>query len=338
MKATTTFVMSVGIVVLAVAETYGNDRDKPSPAKRPLGVTGPVGCLKNPRKVARLRITRPGVYENYLVDSRWAGGNRVKITADNVTLRNCEIRNATGNGVGVFGKNVVIENCRIHHLLAGSFSRQKDAHGITGGWNNVTIRNCEIYYVSGDCIQFDPDRRSRGKVLIENCNLWTGPLPRDAAGFKRGERPGENAFDSKTPPGGPRCRVTIRNCLIHGWRQPGQISLLAALNLKENVDARVERCLFKDNQVCFRLRGPTRRGGARVCIVDCAVFDSDVGVRMEDNLRNLRIDRMGIGRGIKRAYHRVGRGKFPGYKNTGEHKAPPYDRLRLRGFGSTSRR
>jgi hypothetical protein len=60
-----------------------------------------------------------------LVDSRWATGNRVKITADNVTLRNCEVRNAAGNGVGVFGKNVVIENCKIHHLLPGSLKEQK---------------------------------------------------------------------------------------------------------------------------------------------------------------------------------------------------------------------
>src|SRR5262245_65093068 len=74
---------------------------------KPVGVQGPVGCLKKPKQVDRLQITKPGVYENYLVDSNWAGGNRVKITADDVTLRHCEIRNASGNGVGVFGKRVV---------------------------------------------------------------------------------------------------------------------------------------------------------------------------------------------------------------------------------------
>src|SRR5262245_40293361 len=72
---------------------------------KPVGLQGSVGCLANPKNVDRLQITRPGVYENYLVDSNWAGGNRVKITADDVTLRHCEIRNATGNGVGVFAKN-----------------------------------------------------------------------------------------------------------------------------------------------------------------------------------------------------------------------------------------
>src|SRR5262249_22680110 len=190
-------VVVAGLVALSSAPAFPG----PQPAAaggKPVGVQGPVGCLPNPKKVERLLITKPGVYENYLVDSAWAGGNRVKITADQVTLRRCEVRNATGNGVGVFGQDVLIEHCKIHHLLAGTFKDQKDAHGITGRWGNVTVRNCEICYVSGDAVQFDPDRRSTGNVLIEDCTFRTGPLPADAAGFKKGERPGENAVDTKT--------------------------------------------------------------------------------------------------------------------------------------------
>ncbi|GIW80387.1 MAG: hypothetical protein KatS3mg105_2194 [Gemmatales bacterium] len=305
-----------------------------SAAENAIGVRGQIGCNDSAKRVSRLIITKPGVYENYLVDSDWAGGNRVKISADNVTLRHCEIRNATGNGIGVFGKNVVIENCKIHHMLNGTYEQQADAHGITGGWNNVTIRNCEIYYVSGDAIQFDPDRRTNGRVVVENCTLWTGPLPADAGRFKKGQRPGENAFDSKTPPKGPRCQLIMRRCVMYGWSQPGQISLLAALNLKENVDAVIEECLFRDNQVCFRLRGPTRRGGAHVTIDRCALFDSDVGVRMEDKLRNLKIRDLAFGPGVKRKYHRVGSGPFPGYENHGETTADSFDRLLKQGLGS----
>src|SRR5262249_46545538 len=153
------------------------------PQQRGVGAQGNVGCLANPKKVDRLLITCPGVYENYLVDSNWQGGNRVKITAGNVTLRHCELRNATGNGVGVFAGDVVIESCKK--------------------------------------VQFDPDRKSPGKVVIEDCTFWTGPLPQDAAGFKKGERPGENAVDTKTPPKGERCRLVVRNCYLHGWKQPG---------------------------------------------------------------------------------------------------------------------
>jgi len=301
-------------------------------AENAIGVRGNIGCGKNPKRVKRLRITRPGVYENYLVDSEWAGGNRVKISADNVTLRNCEIRNATGNGIFILGKNVTIENCKIHHLLHSTFKKQHDAHGITGRWNQVTIRNCEVYYVSGDSVQFDPDRRFAGKVTIENCTFWTGPLPTAAAGFKKGERPGENAFDSKTPAKGPRCELTIRYCLMYGWNQPGQIGNMAAINLKENVHANVENCLFRDNEVCFRLRGPTGRGDARVTVSNCAIFDTKVGVRMEDKIRDLKIRNLAFGTDVERKYHKVGRGPFPGYTNLGESKAKPFELILKSGF------
>jgi hypothetical protein len=302
-----------------------------------IGARGTVGCGESPRVVERLEITQPGVYENYLVDSHWAGGNRVKITADDVTVRNCEIRNATGNGIGVFGKNVTIENCKIHHLLASSFKQQEDAHGITGRWDQVVIRNCEIFHVSGDCIQIDPDRNSTGQVLIEDCTLWSGPLPEDAAGFKRGERPGENGFDSKTPPQGPRCLVTIRNCYLHGWNQPGQIETLAALNIKENVHARIEHCLFRDNEVCLRLRGPGTRGGALVEVRECALYDAKVGVRMEDQIRDLRLHRLGFGPGVQRKYQMAGGGVGPGFENTGEYAAPPFEQLPREGFAAPTR-
>ncbi|HIA20782.1 MAG TPA: right-handed parallel beta-helix repeat-containing protein [Planctomycetaceae bacterium] len=313
----------------SVARALGKDK--------PVGVQGPVGHRENPTRLKRLLITKPGLYENYLVDSQWEGGNRVKVTADNVTIRNCEIRNATGNGIGVFAKNTVIENCRIHHLLRSTYRDQSDAHGITGRWYNVTIRNCEIYYVSGDCVQFDPDRQSHGNVLIEDCTFWTGPLPHDAAGFKRGERPGENAFDSKTPATGPRNKIVIRNCLMYGWKQPAQINLMAALNLKENIHATVENCLFRENQVCLRLRGPGSRGGALVEVKSCAIYDSAVGVRMEDGLRDLKIDQLGFGTGVTREFHRVGRSPFPGFENKRPFRAPAFDQLQKHGFRSAKR-
>jgi hypothetical protein len=303
-----------------------------APAAKPVGARGPVGCRENPKQVERLEITRPGVYENYLVDCNWAGGNRVKITADDVTLRHCEVRNATGNGVGVFGKNVVIENCKIHHLLAATFKEQHDAHGVTGRWNKVVIRNCEIHHVSGDCVQFDPDRKGSGEVLIEDCTFWTGPLPADAGGFKKGERPGENAVDTKTPPDGARCLLTIRNCYFHGFNQPAQISNCAALNLKENVHAKVENCVFRDNEIALRLRGPGKNGGALVEVTDCAIYDAAVGVRAEDQIRDLKITRLGFGPGVTRKYHLVGGRTLPGYENQGEHEAPPPQQLLEKGF------
>jgi hypothetical protein len=298
----------------------------------PLGADADVGCRKDPQETARLVIDKPGTYENYLVDSQWQGGNRVKIEADDVALRDSEIRNATGNGIGVFGKNVTIERCKIHHLLNSTFDKQHGAHGITGHPQHLVVRNCEIYYVSGDTLQFDPDRNAWDDVLVENCTLWSGPLPEDAAGFKKGQRPGENAFDSKTPPAGPRCRITFRRCIFRGWNQPGQIETLAALNLKENVDATVEQCVFVDNQVAFRLRGPGSRGGALVRVADCAIYDAGVGVRMEDRLEGLKINGLMFGAKVAKRYHQVGNGPWPGYENTDERPAPPLELLLQNGF------
>ncbi len=303
-------------------------------AQAPVGAQGQVGPVKNPKTVARLQITKPGVYENFIVDGGGARGNLVKITADDVTLRNCEIRNGSGNGIGIFGNRVIIENCRIHHMLNGAFEEQADAHGISGQWGDTIIRNCDIGLTSGDSIQFDPDRRSSGTVLIENCTLWTGPLPADAAGFKAGQRPGENAVDTKVPPDGPRCVLKIRDCYLHGWNQPAQIDNVAALNLKESVDAEITRCVFNDNEIAFRVRGPGRRGdGARVTIADCAVYSTGTGVRAEDGIEHLKIDRLTFGPGVADRV-RFTRGKpGPGYENRGEGEAAlPLETLLKNGF------
>ncbi len=292
-----------------------------------IGARGNVGCLDHPTRVDRLQIQKSGTYENYVVDSRWATGNRVKITADNVTVKNCEILNAAGNGIGIFSDHVVIDSCRIHHLLRGTYRDQQDAHGITGNGNDLVIKNCEIYYVSGDAIQFSPDRVPWDNVLVENCTLWTGPLPQDAAGFRRGERPGENAFDSKQVPKNGRSRITMRNCLFYGWNQPGQIDNMAAINAKENVEVLVENCVFRDNEICFRLRGPTSRGGALVTIRNCTLYNSQVGVRMEDNLHNLQIEGMAYAPDVRLMIKRVGRGTWPGFSNRAPRTAPAYEDL-----------
>lgn len=303
-------------------------------AQFPLGPEGQVGCLENSKRVTRLEITKPGVYENFLVDGNGAGGNLVKITADNVTLRHCEIRNGSGNGVGVFATNVVIEGCRIHHMLASTFKEQHDAHGITGRWGNVVIRNCDIGLISGDCIQFDPDRKSNGTVTIERCHLWTGPLPAAAAGFKAGERPGENAVDTKVRLDGARCVLKISRCVMHGWNQPAQISNIAALNLKENVDVTVSECALYDNEIAFRVRGPGKRGGAHVTIADCAVYDTQTGVRAEDKIEQLKITGLGFSKGVGERIKFVTGKPGAGFENKGEHDAPPLQTLLQTGFVS----
>ena len=299
---------------------------------QPIGTHGTVGCLANPTAVSRLEITKSGVYENYFINAGGKGGNTVKITADNVTVRNCEIFNGANNAIGVFGNNVVIENCRIHHMLASTFKDQHDAHGISGHWGNITVRNCDISYCSGDCIQFDPDRASQGSIVVEDCHLWTGPLPADAAGFKAGERPGENAFDTKTKPTGPRCQLIVRNTYLHGFNQPAQIGNVASLNLKEHVDAEITNCVFADNEIAFRVRGPGERGGAHVTISDCAVYDTLVGVRAEDKIEVLKISGLLFGKGVGEPIRFTNGKATAGYENKRQGEAPPIELLLKNGF------
>ncbi|RMG62467.1 MAG: DUF4957 domain-containing protein, partial [Calditrichaeota bacterium] len=98
--------------------------------------------------------------ENLILDAGFAASDAVKISGggDSAVLRGCEIRNGTKDGVDISdADNVLIENCSIHHFLAGTFTSHQDAHGIVAtGEKNLTIRGCEIFYVSGDCFQTDP--------------------------------------------------------------------------------------------------------------------------------------------------------------------------------------
>src|SRR6185295_8407796 len=152
-----------------------------------------------------------------IIDGGFKAHNLVQIKSDHVTLRNCTIRNGMRNGIEVYAKDVTIERCQVHHLLAGTFKDQYDAHGITGRPEDLVVRDCDIHHVSGDCLQFDPDRGSWNNVLIEHCSLWTGPLEADAAGFKKGERPGENAVDTKQHPKNARSKLSMRYCYAYGW-------------------------------------------------------------------------------------------------------------------------
>jgi Right handed beta helix region len=299
-----------------------------APSADSIGADGRAGCLANPRRVEQLVIESPGVYENILVDGRWGGSTLVKILADDVTLRNCEIHSGQHNAVLVHGKNVVIESCKIHHVLRGTFADQQDAHGITGHPVNLRIRNCDIGMVSGDAIQFDPGRGVWDDVVIENCTLWTGPLEADAAGFRRGERPGENAVDTKQQTANPRSRMTIRNCLLAGWKQPGQIGNLAALNIKNHVRVEIANCVFRDNEICLRLRGGEGEyGGALVSVERCVFYASEVAVRVENRIRDLKIREIGIGKGVARKLQFAGGGAGEGFEMVREFQAPPIEEV-----------
>jgi hypothetical protein len=315
----------VAFVVLFVSRVPAGGEKQPA-----AGLSGPVGVQGEPKRVRALVIDKPGVYENYLVDAEFRDVDAVRITADGVTMRNCEIRNGTKDGIEVYAADVTIENCKIHHFLAGTMAEQRDAHGITGRPTRLTVRNCEIGYVSGDCLQFDPGRGMWGDVVIEHCRLFTAPLAADAAGFKKGDRPGENALDTKQLAKNPRSKITIRDCLIHGFAKGGQINNCAGLNLKNHVEAVVERCTFYDCEIALRLRGPDEKnGGAAVTASDCTFDDVDVAIRTEDALKDCKITRPRFGPSVKQKHKNAGKAAV-GFQMTEEQTVEAVKKLSMK--------
>jgi len=306
-----------------------------APAMEYAGLTGAVGAGPDAKRVTTLRIEEPGIYENLLVDGDWIDQDLVRISADHVVLRNCTIRYGRRDALEIYGRNVRVENCHIHHVINGTYRAAKnlDAHGITGRPLNLTVRNTEISHVSGDAIQFDPSRRAEpyqwDNILVDHCFLWTGPLDRDYAGYKQGERPGENAFDSKTYTGEPRkSRVTFRNCLLKGWGH-GAIGNGAALNLKERVQAVVDNCVLVENDIGFRCRGSL--GSAWVTARNCTVYQTSRVFRLEYEVQNVKIFHLALGEGNGQLYEKVP-GPGAGFEEAGSRKAPPlakwpYNRL-----------
>ena len=176
-------------------------------------------------------------------------------------------------------------------------------------------------------------------MLVENCTLWTAPLGENAGEFRAGERPGENAVDTKQRASNVRSRMTIRRCLMHGWEQPGQIGNMAALNLKNHVDVRVEDCVLHDNEICFRVRGGNGEyGGATVTIENCAVYNSQVAIRAEDGIENLAVRGLGIGTGISEPFVAAGKGTRPELRNEGAFEPPPLARVLREGLPRSSGR
>lgn len=290
------------------------------------GLVGPVGPQGTPKAAPVTGkpwdITQADTYENFLVDLHFANFDAVRVRANGATLRRCEFRNGRADGIEVYAADVRIESCRIHHFLSGTFQEQHDAHGITGAAPRLTVHNCEISHCSGDGWQMDPDRDAWSDVLIDHCEIWTGPLSDNSGGFLKGEHPGENGVDTKQSPANPRSRLTIRNTIFHGYGDSGYISMPAALNVKENVEVLVENCVFFGNHVALRLRGPGSRGGAKITVRDCYFYDCGIAIRLEDKLENLVIANSHFGPGVKRRYQFVG-GKPPGARIEGDQDAPP---------------
>lgn len=271
-------------------ETLSTDTAGTASARITLKAANP-GAVTVTKSGRTFNISHPYyTVEGLIFDGQFGASDiiRVNSNADDLIFRNNEVRFGARDGIDMVApQNVLIEDTRIHHLLYFVDGVRDDAHGIvTEGVQNLTIRNTEIYYVSGDGLQLQYD--GWDNVLVVDSHFWNGQLTESYAGAPQGVYPGEDGIDTKQEGTVPRGHLTVRNSVFHGWRSD-YISTPAALNLKHNVDVIVDGNTFYDNVVALRLRGPGSRPGAHVTVMNNVFHTNDVAVRYEDQIEQLRV-------------------------------------------------
>jgi hypothetical protein len=247
-----------------------------------------------------------------IFDGQYGANDLIRVTtaASNSMMLQTEVRRSGRDCIDMNApSNFLIDQSLVHHCLWWSGVRE-DAHGIvSGAVQNLQIRNTEVHSFSGDAFQADPGRAAPGwnNVTIENCHFWLEPLPQAANGYLAGMVPGENAVDTKTLASAPRARLNIINTVMHGFR--GGISNMAALNMKEKIEATIDRVTIYDSEIAFRLRGITSTTpGAWVKIKNAVVYDVDKAVRYEDNVESMSILNSTFGRQVTLGFQDVASG------------------------------
>ena len=239
--------------------------------------------------------------DGLVFDSRYGDCTCVRVSGRGVHVLGCEVRRpgsadgkGGGDGLQFFdSSDCLVERCHIHHCLATAGGERVDSHGVRFTHSrDMTVRDCVIDLVSGDCVQVDPNRREWDNVLIEGCKLSGGKVaagdPFAHPGFPAGGYTSENAIDTKCP-GTGRPKITVRNCEVYGFRGP--IGNAAAFNIKEECEAVIDRCTISDSEIGLRLRGP-----ARVRVANCVLHDNDTHCRYEDRIPALHIAHCTFGR------------------------------------------
>ena len=236
-----------------------------------------------------------GAYDAVIVDGG-ANGWLLKDSEVRRTSRDCiDIRAPSG---------VVIEGALIHHCLWSAANGQSDAHGIVAGAvRELIIRDTRIHTFSGDAVQVDAGRSAPGwdRVTIERCQFWVEPLPAAENGFAAGAVPGENAVDTKASAAFARATLIVRDTEAWGFRG-GFLTNMAAFNIKENVNATLDRVTVSRSEIAFRLRGPGANGGAWVRVQNAVVFDVGTGVRYEDDVERVEVWNSTFGSEVARVF------------------------------------
>ena len=244
-----------------------------------------------------------------VIDGQFGPDDAVKVRGDAhyFTMRNVEVRNSGQDCVDIGShREVLIENSNIHHCLRSERpncddkSCRIDAHGVAAGSvRGLTIRDTVIHSFSGDGIQIDADRLYPGwdRVQVERVRIRLEPLVYDSVlpgtplPFMENVVPGEDGVDTKTPHDGRQpSRISFVDCVFSGFRS-SFISNSSAFNLKENVQASIDRVLVYDSNIAFRVRGRNKKSpqSAKVVVSNSLIYKVDKAIRYEDDIANLTI-------------------------------------------------
>jgi hypothetical protein len=274
-----------------------------------LRADGPRGSVvvTMPGRVLTVSHTHLAV-KGLVFDGQYGLDDVVRVTdgGSNLTLNDVEVRRSSRDLIDIAApRTVLIENSLIHHAL-NAVGGRTDAHGVVAGAvQDLVIRNTEIHTFSGDGVQVDPGRTAPGwnDVTIEGTRIWLAPLPAAENGFPAGAVPGENAVDTKASRSAARSTIVIRDTAAWGFRN-GLLPNMAAFNLKENIDATVDRATVFDSEIAFRLRGSATStvSGAWVVVKNAVVHHVRTAFRYEDSIDNLRIWNSTIGRDVARPF------------------------------------
>ena len=302
-----------GDVVLVAAGVYDEALTtvRAGTADHPIVVRG-ADAASRPLVTASgrvLTVSHPFLrVERMVLDGQFGPDDAVRVSTagEATTLSGVEVRRSGRDCIDLASPSgVLIENSLVHRCLNPANGRT-DAHGIVAASaTRLTIRGTEVHTFSGDAVQLDPSRSAPGwdELDIQGCHFWLEPLARAENGFAAGTIPGENGLDTKTHQSTGRSRARVRDTVMHGFRSP-LAGNTAAFNLKEHVDALIDRVTVYDSEIAFRLRGPADTG-ARVRISNAVIHDVAVGFRYEDGLQGLRVWNVTLGAAVTRPFLRA---------------------------------
>jgi|GEM_PF-6326019 len=230
-----------------------------------------------------------------------------------LTIRDCSITHTDNHAIDTTRAAYlrVLKSDVRFALYRRPDGRRGDAHCITStNTPETTIRQTSCNYCSGDSFQLE---RAIGAdtVLIEDCDFRNDPLPSDVATmdgrklYYKGERPGENAIDTKQGEDGSVTLVTLKDCRFDGWRsvrsnssppdklgdKPAFIESASAVNMKENVRLICNNVTITNSEIGWRLRGVSKGVKTKGIVVNGGSTSAcDIMVNLEDSIGNRLAD------------------------------------------------